>query len=65
MAEKYPYDQWTDGNPHILRRGEDYDYNLNVGSLEKSLRYGFGKRGYKMKFERIDFSTVKVTAVPV
>ena len=63
--EKYPYDEWIDGNPHILRRGEHFDSTLNVASFENAVRYGFKKRGFKVRFERLDFSTVKVTAVNI
>ena len=61
--EKYPYDDWADGNPHILVCGRDFSRDLDPKAFGTAVRYAFKRRGLKLKFKSLDWRRVRVMAV--
>lgn len=47
---KYKYDEMSDGRPHVLVRGEDFDDDIdNAISVITAIRKGFAQRGFRIR----------------
>lgn len=57
-AEKYPYDEWLDGQIWQLEEGEGKDFQVNKMSFMTSVRGAAKKRGLKLKSRVLDNAVV-------
>jgi hypothetical protein len=59
--EKYKYDEMSDGKPHILVRGEDFDEEIdNPQSVITAIRKGFQVRGLRIRGTKISEDEVAI-----
>lgn len=49
--ERYEWDKWTDGQPHILTRG--IDFSSSMAAFKASVHYAARVRGMKARTVRI------------
>lgn len=57
----HPWDEWLDGSPWRLKRGEDF--NATVRNFQAHAARHAGSRGMSIKTKREDDETVVIQAV--
>lgn len=66
-SSAYPWDEWLDGEVHVLRRGPDYDFNVPHPNFIIQARRAARERGLRVKTRTRGnewFREVAIRAVP-
>lgn len=61
---KYPYNEWSDGQTRVMKRGEDFPSNIRVNSFVDIIRQGMRRRGHEIQVQILNNDTVALKTLP-